>query len=43
MILLDIIEPDITSIFKLMTFYNNIGDNESLNSLLQAILDSEND
>jgi len=42
MILLDIIEPDITPIFKLMTFYNNIGDNESLNSLLQAILDSEN-
>jgi len=43
MILLDIIEPDITSIFKLMTFYNNIGDNESLNSLLQSILDCEND
>ncbi|WP_346889938.1 hypothetical protein [Clostridium sp. UBA1056] len=43
MILLDIIEPDITPIFKLMTFYNNIGDNESLNSLLQAILDSKND
>ena len=42
MISLDIIEPDITPIFKLMTFYNNIGDNESLNGLLQAILDSEN-
>ena len=41
MISLDIIKPDITSIFKLMTFYNNIDDNESLNSLLEFILDSK--
>lgn len=41
MISLDIIKLDITAIFKLMTFYNNIDDNESLNSLLEFILDSK--
>ena len=41
MISLDIIKPDITAIFKLMIFYNNIDDNESLNRLLQFILDSK--
>jgi len=43
MISLDIIELDITPIFKLVIFYNDIGDNESLNSLLQFILDSKKD
>jgi tetratricopeptide (TPR) repeat protein len=43
MISLDIIKPGIAPIFKLMVFYNDIGDNESLNSLLQFILDSKKD
>ena len=43
MISLDIVRPGIPPIFKLMVFYNDIGDNESLNSLLQFILDSKKD
>ena len=43
MISLHIIKPGISPIFKLMVFYNDIGDNESLNSLLQFILDSKKD
>jgi len=43
MMSLDIIKPGIPPIFKLMVFYNDIGDNESLNSLLQFILDSKKD
>ncbi|HAK42929.1 MAG TPA: hypothetical protein DCM59_09865 [Clostridium sp.] len=43
MISLDIVKPGIPPIFKLMVFYNDVGDNESLNSLLQFILDSKKD
>ena len=43
MISLGIVRPGIPPIFKLMVFYNDIGDNESLNSLLQFILDSKKD
>jgi len=43
MISLDIVKPGIAPVFKLMVFYNDIGDNESLNSLLQFIIDSKKD
>lgn len=36
---LDIISSDISPIFKLMNFYNKIGDKESLRSLLEFILE----
>lgn len=43
LISLEIIEPSANSVFKLMEFYNEIGDKESLRSILQFILESKKD
>ena len=43
LISLEIINPSVNSIFKLMEFYNEIGDNESLGSILQFIIESRKD
>ena len=43
LISLDIIKSNTDPILKLMAFYNDIGDSESLNSLIQFILDSKKD
>lgn len=43
LISLEIIEPSANSVFKLMEFYNEIGDKESLSGILQFILESKKD